>query len=49
MSAATNKTAYNVGGAIVGVLLALFAIFGLIQSQNAEQAQKYQSKISYDG
>ena len=50
MSASTNKAAYNVGGAIVGILLALLAIFGLIQTQgNQEQAQKYQSKISYDG
>ncbi|WP_314964125.1 hypothetical protein, partial [Bradyrhizobium cosmicum] len=50
MSASTNKAAYNVGGAIVGILLALLAIFGLIQTQgNQEQSQKYQSKISYDG
>lgn len=45
-----NKAAYNVGGAVVGILLALAAIFGLIQSQsNQDQTQQYKSKISYDG
>lgn len=46
---AKNKTAYNVAGGIIGVLLALFAIFGLVQSQENGQPQKFDSKISYEG
>lgn len=49
MSASTNKTAYNVGGAIVGFLLATLAIWGLVESQQPNQPQTYNAKISYDG
>ena len=49
LGASTNKTMYNIIGAVVGFLLALFAIWGLVQSQNSSQPQQYQSKISYDG
>ena len=44
-----NKTMYNIGGGIVGILLAGLAIFGLVQSQGSEQPQKYHANISYDG
>lgn len=44
-----NKTLYNVGGGIIGILLAGLAIFGLVQSQSSNNPPQYQSKISYDG
>lgn len=49
MGASNNKALYNVGGAIVGILLAGLSIFGLVQSQEQSQPQKYQQNISYDG
>lgn len=49
MGESSNKTMYNIGGGIVGILLAGLAIFGLISSQGAAQPQKYHANISYDG
>lgn len=49
MDTTNKKTAYNIGGAIVGVLLAGLSIFGLIHSQQSSQPQHYKSTISYDG
>ncbi|BDZ58200.1 hypothetical protein [Barrientosiimonas endolithica] len=50
MNESGNKTAWNIGGAVVGVLLALLAIFGLVQSQSSiKQPQNYSEVISYDG
>ncbi|MDE9365984.1 hypothetical protein PZ938_10250 [Luteipulveratus sp. YIM 133132] len=49
MGTSGNKTAWNIGGAVVGVLLAGLAIFGLVQSQNSiKQPQTYNNVISYD-
>ncbi|MBD2760245.1 DUF2613 family protein [Yimella sp. cx-573] len=44
-----KKAAYNIGGAVVGALLASVAIFGLVQQQgSATQPQKYNAQINYD-
>ncbi|WP_157063410.1 hypothetical protein [Luteipulveratus mongoliensis] len=44
-----NKAAWNIGGAVVGILLAGLSILGLIQSQNSiKQPQTYNNVISYD-
>lgn len=44
-----KKVAWNVGGAVVGVLLAGLSIFGLIQSQSSiKQPQTYNNVVSYD-
>lgn len=49
MNSSSKKLAYNVGGAIVGALLATVAIFGLINQQSsATQPQKYSQTINYD-
>ena len=43
------KLAYNIGGGLLGVVLALLAIFGLVAQQNSvTQPQKYSSQINYD-
>ena len=44
-----KKTMYNIGGGIIGVLLAGLAIFGLVQSQGSAQPQQHPAKISYEG
>ncbi|TWE12632.1 DUF2613 family protein [Rudaeicoccus suwonensis] len=44
-----NKIIYNVGGAIVGALLAAVAIFGLVQQQGSQtQPQTYKGAITYN-
>ncbi|GAB3584082.1 hypothetical protein [Calidifontibacter terrae] len=44
-----SRTAYNVGGAVLGVLLALIAIFALVAQQGGiTQPQSYSSQINYD-
>ncbi len=44
-----KKAAFNIGGAIVGAVLAAVAVFGLVAQQNsASQPQKYSSTITYD-
>ena len=45
----SKKIAYNVGGTVLGALLAALAIFGIVQVQNgAEQPQENQQIISYN-
>lgn len=49
MDETNKKLAYNVGGAVIGVLLALIAVFALIAQQGSvTQPQKFNSTISYD-
>ncbi|MBO1766586.1 MULTISPECIES: hypothetical protein [Allobranchiibius] len=49
MDATNKKLAYNIGGGLLGVILALLAIFGLVAQQNSvTQPQKYSPQISYD-
>lgn len=44
-----RKTAFNIGGAVIGILLALIAIFALVWAQgNIAQPQKYSAQINYD-
>ncbi|WP_156822538.1 hypothetical protein [Demetria terragena] len=44
-----SKVAWNAGGAIVGIVLAALAVFGLVQSQSSvQQKQTYSETISYD-
>lgn len=46
----SKKAAWNIGGAIAGILLAGLAVVGLIQSQSSiQQPQDYKGTISYDG
>lgn len=43
------KLLYNIGGAVVGAVLATVATFGLIAQQNSStQPQKASSTISYN-
>lgn len=45
-----KKAVWNIGGAIVGILLAGLSVIGLINSQNSvQQPQNYKNTISYDG
>lgn len=49
MGEANQKMLYNVGGAVIGVVLAGVAIFGLVQQQGSvTQPQKYSSTINYN-
>lgn len=49
MSPLGKKLAFNVGGAVIGAVLATVAIFGLIAQQNSvSQPQTYKSTITYD-
>ncbi|NNG41183.1 hypothetical protein HJ588_18135 [Flexivirga sp. ID2601S] len=49
MGEGNKKVAYNVGGAIVGALLAAVAIFGLIAQQGSiTQPQKFSQNIDYN-
>lgn len=48
-SQASKKAAYNIGGAVIGALLASVAIFGLVQQQGSiTQPQTYKAQINYD-
>lgn len=48
-SAAGKQAAYNIGGAVIGVVLALIAIFALVAQQGSvTQPQKYSAQINYD-
>lgn len=43
------KMAFNIGGAVLGALLATVAVFGLVAQQNSvTQPQTYNSTITYD-
>ncbi len=49
MDTTNKKLAYNIGGGVLGVLLALLAIIGLVAQQGSiTQPQKYSSNIKYD-
>lgn len=49
MDETNKKLAYNIGGGVIGVILALVAIFGLVAQQGSvTQPQKYSSNINYD-
>lgn len=48
-SSGGKKTAYNIGGGIIGAILAAVAIFAMITQQGSQtQPQTYNAKISYD-
>lgn len=50
MDETNKKLAYNIGGGVLGIILALLAVFALIAQQGSvTQPQKYSSNISYDG
>ena len=44
-----NKTMYNIGGGVLGALLAGLAVFGLVHSQQQPQPQEHSAQISYEG
>lgn len=45
----SKKIAYNVGGTVLGALLAGLAIFGIVQMQSgAEMPQENQQVINYN-
>lgn len=49
MNEGSKKVAFNVGGAIIGAVLACVSVFGLIAQQNSvTQPQTYKSTITYD-
>ncbi|WP_158607475.1 hypothetical protein [Flexivirga caeni] len=49
MGESNKKVLYNVGGAVVGAVLATVAIFGLIAQQGSvTQPQKFSSTINYN-
>lgn len=49
MGDSNKKVLFNVGGAVIGAVLATVAIFGLIAQQGSvTQPQKYSSTISYN-
>ncbi len=49
MSEGGKKAAFNVGGVVIGAVLAAVAVFGLVaQQSSASQPQKYSSTITYD-
>ena len=49
MSDSNKKILYNVGGAVIGAVLATVAIFGLIAQQGSvTQPQKFSSTINYN-
>ena len=44
-----KKLAYNIGGGILGALLALTAIFAMVTQQGQQtQPQTYKAQINYD-
>lgn len=44
-----KRAAFNIGGAVVGALLAAVAIFGLVAQQGSvTQPQTYKAQINYD-
>ncbi|WP_186526023.1 hypothetical protein [Leekyejoonella antrihumi] len=48
MNQGTTKIAFNIGGALIGAVLACVSIFGLIAQQNSvSQPQTYKSTITY--
>ncbi len=50
MDDTNKKIAFNVGGALLGVILASVAIFGLVAVKaSATQPQKYTTTSVYDG
>lgn len=49
MGDSNKKILYNVGGAVIGAVLATVAIFGLIAQQGSvTQPQKFSSTINYN-
>lgn len=49
-SEGTKKTAYNVGGTVVGALLAAVAIFIVVQTQSGQDVpQENTQLIEYNG
>lgn len=48
MNDGSKKVAYNVGGTVLGALLAAVAIFGIVQSQNQSMPQENQQVINYN-
>ncbi len=45
-----KKTAFNVGGVVVGALLASLSIFGIVQAQSSQEMPQQNSQvIKYDG
>ena len=49
MNTGSKKVAYNVGGTVLGALLAALAIFGIVQAQNGQSMpQENQQVINYN-
>lgn len=49
MNTGSKKIAYNVGGTVLGALVAALAIFGVVQSQSsASMPQENQQVINYN-
>lgn len=48
MNTGSKKIAYNVGGTVLGALVAALAIFGIVQSQNSPSVQENQQVINYN-
>ena len=49
MNTGTKKIAYNVGGTVIGAILAALAIFGIVASQNNQSMpQENQQVINYN-
>ncbi|HIZ98053.1 MAG TPA: hypothetical protein H9805_05675 [Candidatus Janibacter merdipullorum] len=49
MNTGTKKVAYNVGGTVLGALLAALSIFGIVQYQNGQDMpQENQQVINYN-
>lgn len=49
MNPGTKKVAYNVGGTVLGALLAALSIFGIVQYQSSvESPQENQQVINYN-
>lgn len=48
MGTDNKKLAYNVGGAVLGIVLAALATFGVIAASSASQPQTYGTQISYN-
>lgn len=49
MNTGTKKVAYNVGGTVLGALLAALSIFGIVQYQSGqEMPQENQQVINYN-
>lgn len=49
MNTGTKKIAYNVGGTVLGALVAALSIFGIVQYQNSQSMpQENQQIINYN-